>query len=188
MAGQYLRFDEVEDVLSSLDLLAHCAPLLSKKPSYWKWAIISGHAALQGAMVCALHDTSNLSVLDKISTRKMREWLDQPTEDPPQERLAYFNTLLERCRASDHMKGQPLNLSPSQLKDIGRLHNEFRNGFTHFVPQGWSIAKAGLPRIVCAAVDATETLMAHPNVTYKLTGNRRRRLASSLAIVRRRLG
>jgi hypothetical protein len=72
-------------------------------------------------------------VLDKISTRKMREWLDQPTEDPPQERLAYFNTLLERCRASDHMKGQPLNLSPSQLKDIGRLHNEFRNGFTHFL-------------------------------------------------------
>jgi hypothetical protein len=48
----YLRFDEIENVLSSLDLLALVGKLIRKKPSYWKWAIIAAHDALQGAMVC----------------------------------------------------------------------------------------------------------------------------------------
>jgi hypothetical protein len=139
-------------------------------------------------MVCALRDASGLSVLTKNSAREMREWYDKRTGEPPNERLADFNTLLKRCRASRYMQGQPLNLSPSQLKDIGQLHEHFRNSFTHFVPMGWIIEKAGLPRIVCAAVDATETLMAHPNVTYKFSGNKKRRLANGLAIVRTQLG
>jgi hypothetical protein len=180
MAGRYVRFDEVEDVLSSLGLLALCAPLVRKEPSYWKWAIISAHAALQGAMVCALHD--RVSVLDKQSARGMREWFDKKTEKPPNERLAHFNTLLRRCCES-----QPLALSQAQLKDIKLLHDHFRNSFAHFVPQSWSIEKIGLPRIVGAAVDVTERLMAHPNVVHKLSGNKKRRLASYLGTIQTQL-
>ena len=183
MASRYIRFDEVEDVLSSLGLLALCAPLVREEPSYWKWAIISAHAALQGAMVCALHDTSGLSVLDKQSARGMREWFDKKIETPPNEKLAHFNTLLQRCCES-----QPLALSKAQLKDIKRLHEQFRNSFTHFVPQGWSIEKAGLPRIVGAAVDVTERLMAYPNVVHKLSGNKKRRFESYLGTIRTQLG
>jgi hypothetical protein len=180
MARQYVHFDEVEDVLSSIDLLALCVPLLQKKPSYWKWAIVSAHSALQGAMVCALQDTSGVSVLDKDSAREMREWYDKRTGEPPNERLADFITLLERCC---EMQGQLLTLSQSQVKDIKQLHKHFRNNFAHFVPKGWIIEKAGLPRIICAAVDATEVLMDHRNV-IKLSGNGKRRLASGLATVR----
>jgi hypothetical protein len=183
MPSKYVRFDEVEDVLSSLGLLALCAPLVREEPSYWKWAIISAHAALQGAMVCALHD--RISVLDDKSTRAMREWFDKRTEKAPNERLAHFNTLLRRCCES---KGQPLALSQAQLKDIKLLHDHFRNSFAHFVPQSWSIEKAGLPRIVGAAVDATERLMAYPNVVHKLSGNKKRRLESYLGTIRTQLG
>ena len=182
MPSKYVRFDEVEDVLSSLGLLALCAPLVQKEPSYWKWAIISAHAALQGAMVCALHD--RISVLDKQSARATLEWLDKKTARPPKnERLAHFNTLLQRFCES-----QPLALSQTQLKDIKLLHEHFRNSFAHFVPQSWSIEKAGLPRIVGAAVDATERLMAYPNVVHKLSGNKKHRLASYLGTIRTQLG
>ena len=182
MPSKYVRFDEVEDVLSSLGLLALCAPVVRKEPSYWKWAIISAHAALQGAMVCALHD--RISVLDKQSARARLEWLDKKTETPPKnERLAHFNTLLQRFCES-----QPLALSRAQLKDIKLLHEHFRNSFAHFVPQSWSIEKAGLPRIVGAAVDATERLMAYPNVVHKLSGNKQRRLESYLGTIRTQLG
>jgi hypothetical protein len=118
----------------------------------------------------------------------MREWYDKQTGKPPNERLADFITLLERCCKSEYMKGQPLTLSPSQLKDIKQLHKHFRNSFIHFVPMGWIIEKAGLPRIVCAAVDVIERLMAHPNVVHKLSGNKKRRLASCLGTVRTQLG
>ncbi|MFY9786404.1 MAG: hypothetical protein WA445_11185 [Pseudolabrys sp.] len=188
MPSKYVRFDEVEDVLSSLGLLALCAPLVREEPSYWKWAIISAHAALQGAMVCALHDTSGLSVLDKQSARGMREWFDKKIETPPNEKLAHFNTLLRRCCESKSMRGEPLALSQAQLKDIKLLHDHFRNSFAHFVPQSWSIEKAGLPRIVGAAVDVTERLMAYPNVVHKLSGNKKRRFESYLGTIRTQLG
>jgi hypothetical protein len=85
------------------------------------------------------------------------------------------------------MDGHPLKLGEAQTQDVRRLHRDFRNEFAHFVPKGWAIEKAGLPRIICAAVDATEMLMAHPRVIRKLSGNRTRRLADRLKVVRANL-
>lgn len=187
MTKQYLRFDEIEDVLSSVDLLALIVPLLKRQPSYWKWVIVAAHSGLQGAMVCALRDTSGVSVLDKECAREMIEWFDKQIGDPPHERLADFNTLLRRCRKSSYMQGRPLKLGHSQFTDIKRLHKDFRNNFAHFVPKSWSIEKAGLPRIVRATLDALETLMRHPNVDLKLSGNRKRRLAGGLKAIQKEL-
>lgn len=184
MTKNYLHFDEIEDVLSSLDLLALVMPLVNRQPSYWKWVIIAAHAGLQGAMVCALRDTSGVSVLEKDCAREMLKWLDTQKGEPPQERLADFRTLLARCRKTSCMDGQPLKLSNAQANDIKRLHKEFRNSFAHFIPTSWSIEKAGLPRIARAAVDATEMLMGHSRVVYKLSGNKKRRLAHRLKTIR----
>jgi len=184
MAKSYLHFDEIEDVLSSLDLLALVMPLVAKQPSYWKWAIIAAHGGLQGAMVCALRDTSGVSILEDDCARKMLKWLDTQNGNPPQERLADFRTLLARCRQTRRMDGQALKLGNAQAKDIIRLHKEFRNNFAHFIPASWYIEKAGLPRIICAAVDATAMLMGHSRVMYKLSGNKKRRLAFRLKTIR----
>ena len=66
--AEYLRFDEIEDVLSSMDLLALVVPLVDEQAGYWKWIIISAHAALQGAMVCVLAATASLAALEKKCT------------------------------------------------------------------------------------------------------------------------
>jgi len=184
MGKEYLRFDEIEDVLSSLDLLALVTPLLKKHPSYWKWAIIVAHAGLQGAMVCALRDTSGVSVLEKKCARQMLEWLETQKGNPPKEKLADFETLLSRSTKAANMDGQPLKLTDRQTKDITRLHRHFRNDFAHFVPKSWSIEKAGLPRIVRVAVDATDVLMHNERVDRNLRGNRKRRLAHQLKTIR----
>jgi hypothetical protein len=44
MAKHFLHFDEIEDVLSSLDLLALTVPLVKKQPSYWKWVLVASQA------------------------------------------------------------------------------------------------------------------------------------------------
>ena len=80
MSKQYLHFDEIEDVLCSLELFALVTPLLGKHPDRWKWVIVSAHAAMQGAMVCALRDTSGVSVLEKECAREMLKWFNTQRE------------------------------------------------------------------------------------------------------------
>jgi hypothetical protein len=71
----YIRFDEIEDVVVSAELVAHLAPLLDAHPSYWKWVIVAAHNAMQGAMVCALADSTGTSVLDE-SAKKVLDFLN----------------------------------------------------------------------------------------------------------------
>jgi len=186
LSDDYVRFDECEDVLVSLELVAHFAPLLSEKPRYWKWMIVGAHSALQGAMVCALADSTGTSILTKKSATEMLTWLnaDPATRGPhPDERLAEFGELLKRCIARSDL----LMLTPKQRKNIKRLHDHFRNNFVHFTPKGWSIEKAGLPWIVGAAIDAAEALMRQHNVIVHMNEDEQQRLTDALTTVRSHL-
>jgi hypothetical protein len=179
---RYIRFDETEDVLASVDLLALIAPNLNSDPWLWKWAIISAHGASQGAMICVLRGTANLEVMTPKAAGKWLEWYDSDMKSrPPEERMANFSTLLERCVK----KG--LVLSAEQSKDTSRLHRDFRNNFAHFMPMYWSIEKAELPRIIRAALDAVEVLMKRDEVLIKMDGNQKRRLAKGIESARRAL-
>jgi hypothetical protein len=186
MAGDYVRLDEREDVLVSLELVAYVAPLVGEKPQHWKWMIVGAHSALQGAMVCALADTTGTSILTKKSAIEVLRWFDADpaTREPqPVERLADFGELLKRCIARSDL----LVLTAKQRKDIRRLHDHFRNNFVHFTPKGWSIEKAGLSRIVGAAIDAAEVLMRQDNVMVHMDEDQQRRLTDVLTTVRSHL-
>jgi hypothetical protein len=39
-SDDYVRFDQYENALLSLELIAHFAPLVRKKPQYWKWIMV----------------------------------------------------------------------------------------------------------------------------------------------------
>jgi hypothetical protein len=189
MADDYVRFDEREDVLVSLELVAHFAPLVREKPQHWKWIIVGAHDALQGAMVCAYADSTGTSVLDKKSAKEMLDWLgaDPATQGPwPEERLAPFGQLLDRCIAGNAIF-EPLVLTPEQHEDIKRLHDHFRSNFAHFTPKGWSIPRAELPWIVGAAIDAAEVLMRRHNVMVHMDEDQQERLMDALATVRSHL-
>jgi hypothetical protein len=41
----YVRFDEFEDVLASVELVALLAPFVREDPQYWKWIIVGAHSA-----------------------------------------------------------------------------------------------------------------------------------------------
>lgn len=188
-SNDYVHFDEIEDVLASSDLLALVAPLVGKKrkSSYWKWIIVAAHNALQGAMVCAYSDSTGTSILDRRTSALKLNWLQAPLAtrgQEPRARLAEFGVLLKRCMTEDERFEPALVLTDQQLRDIERLHAEFRNNFAHFQPMGWSIERQGLPRIVGAAMAATEWLMSHDNVIHRMNGNQLRRLKANLKAAR----
>jgi hypothetical protein len=173
-----VRFDERQDVLASLDLLKLITPLLEECPGYWKWTLIAAHSALQGAMVCALVDTTGVSVLRKSSAREVLTWLEADIEmrgKPPKECLADFVDLFERCR-----KRFDLKLTSRQLQDIVNLNNTFRNNFVHFTPSGWAIEKVGLPRMIGSALHGVENLISQPRVLVHLDEDDQLRLTTAL--------
>jgi hypothetical protein len=181
MSEDYVRFDQSEDALASVELIALLAPLVRDKPHYWKWIIIGAHNALQGAMVCAFTDSTETSILEKKSAAKVREWdnTDESTRgEHPEPRLANFEKLLKLGLRGSH-NHEPLLLTRQQCRDIRRLRG-FRNNFIHFTPKGWSIEKVGLPRIVEAALDAAEGLLGRHYVTVLMDEDQQQRFQQRL--------
>jgi len=179
MAGEWLRIDEYTDVLSSTDLLALVAPKLTKSPPSWKWMIIAAHNGVQGALVCAIQDSTATNILSKPSAIEMLNWLETLEGERPKEQLADFCLLVKKFR-----KKYPEVLTSEQHRKILKPHREFRNKFAHFTPTHWSIEISMLPALVQAAIDLIEVAMKQEQVVVKMNGNFKRRLNENLKTAR----
>lgn len=182
----YLSTDEREDVIASLEHLGRALEHAVADRGEWKWAILSAHAALSGALVCVTAGIANVGCLDGRSRLRMVAWLNGGcVGEPPKQRLASPYTLLRRACRSSHpdRRGPPLRVSRETLRDVIVLHG-FRNDFMHFRPAGWSIELAGLPRMIGRAVDVTERLMRSIDVAPHLMDVQEQRLSRALADIR----
>jgi hypothetical protein len=182
----YLDFNEIGDVLASVDVIAVLAPTLRDNPLRWKWVILATHGAMQGAMVCAYADSANTSILTKRSEAKMWAWLNNTLEEQPTQRLDEFISLLKKCLRGSH-NCDPLVLTKKQCRSIKRLHWA-RNNFTHFTPQGWLIERAWLIPPIVVALDVVEELMQRSQVNYRLEDDQREHLHEALSTSRLVLG
>src|SRR5262245_17333004 len=187
--GDYVRFNVYEDVVTSLELVAHLAPFLSKQSQHWKWMIVGAHSALQGAMVCGLFDRN--AVLKKRNRKNKKAAQQAAALGVPQAwvegRLEDFLVLFRRCIKGNSFC-EALALKPKQRDAIRKLHREYRNNFAHFVPhQGWSLLKVELPPMIGAALAATEMLMHRDYVVGQMDDDQQRRLTEALATARKHL-
>lgn len=144
----YLRTDEQEEALRSLEWAELQARSLSSDPYSWKWVLIALHNAAQGFMVLALWNGNGLLALRPKTAKK---WIDayERGEPYPTEKLDDFLSLYKKVkeRTNFHTIGaEPFAATERHDYSLSRL-NEFRNTFTHFTPKGWSLELAGLPRI-----------------------------------------
>jgi hypothetical protein len=180
---EWIRFNERDDVISSTDLLALVSATLKTNPTNWKWIILAAHSGLQGALVCAIQDSTRTNILAKASEAATLKWLENPTGVHPSQYLDHFPKLIRKFRK----KYTDCSITVEQLKDLKKLHHEFRNQFTHFAPMQWSIELVGLPRIANAALDLIEDAMQKHQVEIHLTCNMKKRLAENLSATREAL-
>ena len=185
----WLRIDERTDVLASLSLCLRCVRRVGDEPALWKWAILSMHNALQGAMVCHLSGTAQLGALTDECIDAWLDWherdrreeikrIDDGTDElglpitkhatkedcPPDERLADAKGLFKRLYDEGRRResaGAVLHIGDAQRESFRRLHN-LRNDFSHFTPKGWSIELSGLPSIFLDMIDVLDTISADP--------------------------
>ena len=154
----FVRADECQDVLGSLEQCAFSLAQARRSERAWKWVVLSLHSALQGAMVCHLSGTEQLGALQERDAIKWREWnnknLQEGDEDaggPPPKRLADANELFERLQRSaariEDGCGGEISIAEQQRVSFKRLH-DLRNEFSHFSPRGWSIGLSGTKQAV----------------------------------------
>jgi hypothetical protein len=180
---EWIRFNERDDVISSTDLLALVSVTLKTNPTNWKWIILAAHSGLQGALVCAIQDSTRTNILARASAAATLKWLENTMGVHPSQYLDHFPALIKKFRK----KYTDCSITVEQLKDLKKLHQEFRNQFTHFAPMQWSIELAGLPRIAKAALDLIEDAMQKHQVEIHLTCNMKKRLAENLSATREAL-
>lgn len=154
----FVRTDECQDVLGSLEQCAFSLAQARRSERAWKWVVLSLHSALQGAMVCHLSGTEQLGALQERDATRWREWNnksiqegDEDTGDPPPERLADASELFKRLHRSaariEDGCGGVISITEQQNASFKRLH-ELRNEFSHFSPKGWSIGLGGTKQAI----------------------------------------
>ena len=188
---KYVRTDERQDVLASLE---HCALSLSQarqSDRAWKWVVLSLHSALQGAMVCHLSGTNQLGALTKECAAKRLEWDEKdrrgeitwiqegvgefggPTkriekkEDQPPWKVfvATADKLFKRLsRPSLRIEGECggiISITEKQRQSFKRLH-KLRNQFSHFSPKGWYIELELIEEVIDDLLDILCSILDDP--------------------------
>ena len=155
--ARYLRTDEREEAVRSLEWAAHQATSISEDSYQWKWVLIALHNAAQGFMVLALWNGNGLLALrDKIASK----WLDAYNNGGqyPDEKLDEFLNLYKKVKDKDnfHVIGAgPFSPGATHDKSFSLL-NFCRNEFIHFKPKGWSLELRGLPCVCLDVLDLIE--------------------------------
>ena len=144
----YLRTDEQEEAVRSLEWAELQARTLATDPYAWKWVLIALHNAMQGFMVLALWNGNGLLT---FRPKPAKKWMAaHETGSPfPEEKLDDFLNLYLKVKDLEnfHTVGAGPFVPGQTHDDSLNYLNEFRNMFTHFTPKGWSLELAGLPTI-----------------------------------------
>lgn len=154
MRETWLRIDEREDILASLELVSSCSKLAKTDLTYWKWVIVGTHNALQGAMAFYLGVGNNFLLAKQ---KDAESWLMAIREGRDYSiKMDIFSNLYKKIK-SDPVYGYKFNPCGQQDASVEEL-NYYRNKFTHFMPQGWSIEVSGFPSICLDCLDIVKEL------------------------------
>jgi hypothetical protein len=184
MSTEWVRFDQYEDAVAALELVAELRSGLKDNPSLWKWVVMGAQNAMQAAMVLALQGTDSCGALRDKSQQRNREWLKNTKGPQPPVVMADYSTLLYRVQCAELMEGPPLEISAEEWQKLERL-NKLRRDFTHFNPKAWSIELKLLHMLMPLTLSTIECLLTkQPRAEAHLTENQKARVTSALSRAR----
>jgi hypothetical protein len=159
--GDWLRLDELSNAIDNLDMSGHFLATLPH-PIRWKGAIVALHQTIYGFAICAVKGTDDSSVLRKKKGAK-------------QPQLISFWEALKRANNPRFLwpDAKPIRLTQKESQALKKLVSEFRNGFEHFQPAGWSIEVSGMASLFRTAVGLVRRLaLDQGSVRYYAIGDR----------------
>ena len=155
----YLRTDEQEEAVRSLEWAELQARTLAADAYAWKWVLIALHNAVQGFMVLALWNGNGLLALRPKVAKKWMEAYESGGQFPAEKLDEFLNLYLKvKDLENFHTVGAGPFVPTGTHDESMNYLNEFRNMFTHFTPKGWSLELAGLPQICLDALEVMNFL------------------------------
>ena len=117
---RYLRTDEQEEAVRSLEWAALQAQSLLDDHCNWKWVLISLHNATQGFMVLALWKGNGLLTLN---AKTAKQWLQAHAEKIPypEDKLDNFLNLYDKIKDKKNLERVPV-----RLQDIRHVESNWR--------------------------------------------------------------
>lgn len=150
-----------EDLIANAEGLAVALGLIPRSANGWKWAVLAADMMATTALVLYVNDSSGTAALDKRSRDKWVRLIEGEFFDPvPDKRLADLGALLSRATAGLPGALPPLGVGERDRKNLLTLHDQFRNEFIHFKPDGLLIYVDGLPAWIESAIKVTEAVLA----------------------------
>jgi len=157
MGDIWLNTDEREDAIASLKLYADVINRCGNDLSYWKWAILSLHSAVQAVMAIHLGFGNNMLVMRQEDAEK---WLDAHDNGKPYPSTK-MDTFLNLYKKIKRHTVFGYKYAPKAQQDRSMKYlNLFRNEFVHFMPKGWSIGLSGMPNICVDCLEVIRELNA----------------------------
>ncbi|MCZ2074154.1 MAG: hypothetical protein LC130_04035 [Bryobacterales bacterium] len=188
-SGEYLRTDEAEEAVSSLEATAEFLQMTRSDLYRWKWVILALHSAAQGFMVLALRGgTGLLALQDDVAAAWLTAYENEkpyPTEKLDSFLNLYKKVKSDRARLFSHSRSfVPKGTEGRSIRKLNNLRNEF----IHFTPKGWSLELAGLPRVCAETLNMIEFLHRESGNILLHDENLIGRIDAAIRSIRRSLG
>lgn len=136
MMSEWMRTDEQEDVLSSLEMFNYSIAKTEQEEAYWKWAVISLHSSLQSLMAFHLGFGDGLLVIGQKGSKAWLEAHKNKTAYPISKMDGFLNLYMKiKNNQILNYKFTPQGQEDKSVKQI----NDLRNEFIHFMAKGWAI-------------------------------------------------
>ncbi|WP_134681903.1 hypothetical protein [Paracoccus ravus] len=188
--GVWYETDTPSDVLDSLVETARQLDRVKGDVAAWKWAILSMFGAVSGALVCHLSGSTQTGALATRSQTKTLAALEVRDGSAviPDPYLASPLDLLRRSLSRRNRESPAVRICVSFRKRTAfKRLLVFRNDFTHFKPQSWSIECSGLPTIF-QDVGAIICQISQDGWSFRhMTDAQRKELAAVLVEIEARL-
>ena len=167
--GDWLRLDELTNAIDNLEMCSHFLRSLPH-PIRWKWAILALHQTIYGFAICAVKGTDDGSVLEQPKAAK-------------EPRLISIWEAIRRANDPRFLwpGATPLQVTQEEKQALQKLLAEFRNGFEHFQPAGWSIELSGMPSLFRTAVGLVRRLAIDQGSVRYYSTEDRDRVSSAIA-------
>jgi hypothetical protein len=160
----YLRIDEKENAVDSLQRATEFLKNTESDPLYWKWFIVAIHHAIYHFMLLALQNSNGSGIWREpkklVNLRLSREVVD--TENPKNKIVDFkeaFDRIQETARMSGNITAKPFIANNEHKKAAACLNTILRNNFAHFSPKGWSIEISFIIDAVSPMLEVIEFLV-----------------------------
>lgn len=165
-------FDQSDQAVGALGLVAHLLPQVGDDAYLWKWVIVGLHDALQGFVGLALRRTDGAQLLtSKHEEETYERWRREreagaPVLEVGKRSVDSFLNLFEKIQNPDRMRQYVHSraFTPTPAQDDGvRILDRLRNDFTHYSDTTRVVLVAELPRVAVDCLSVIDWLLNESN-------------------------